>query len=75
MGRDDDVGLVPPRAVGRQRLLDENVEHRAGKPATAERLEQRRLVDERAARTLISHACEGSAVDDRRTERSRATRR
>ena len=45
-------GRVPPRAVGRQRLLAEDVEDRAGEAAAAQRLEQRRLVDERAARDV-----------------------
>jgi hypothetical protein len=47
--RDDDVRGVPPRAVGRERLLAEDVEDGAGETACAQRLEQCRLVDQRAA--------------------------
>ena len=47
--RDDDVRGVPPRAVGRERLLAEDIEDGARETARAQRLEQRRLVDQRAA--------------------------
>ena len=44
------LGALAQRRVGRQRLLGEDVERRAREPPGAQRLDERRLVDERAAR-------------------------
>src|SRR5262245_3390169 len=46
----DDVGRIPPWAVGRQWFLDEDVEDGTGDATATERVEQSGLVDERAAR-------------------------
>ena len=43
------VGQRPQRVVGRQRLVVVDVERGAGDPLLAQRLDQRRLVDDRAA--------------------------
>ena len=50
--RDDDVRCIPDRIVGRQRLRREDVEDGAGDASGLQRLDQRRLVDERSARDV-----------------------
>ena len=55
--REQEVGRVAQRRVGRQRLLCEDVERGARQVARAQRLDERGLVDERAAR----------GVDEQRT--------
>ena len=49
VGREDEVGHVVQRRVGRQRLLPERIQHGAAHGAAAERPHQRPLVDEAAA--------------------------
>ncbi len=50
--REDDVPRRAQRAVGRERLRIEHVERGAGQPAVVERLDERRLVHDAAARAV-----------------------
>ena len=49
---DEHVRQIPERALGRQRLLLEDVERGAAQPPGAQRVDERRLVDDVAARDV-----------------------
>ena len=68
VGDDEQVGRVEQRVVGRQRLGVGDVERGAGEPALAQRVGERVLVDDRAARGVDEdrvglHARERVGVD------------
>ena len=72
--REQEVGRVAQRRVGRQRLLGEDVERGAGELARAQRLDERRLVDERAARGVDEQRARAQQREPRSSRSARASR-
>ena len=71
VGADEDVRQVPERAVGRQRLLLEDVERRTAQPARAQRLDERCLLDDVAAGDVDERSAPGLSSASRRASSRR----
>ena len=74
MRREQQVGRVAQRRVGGQRLLREDVERRAGELARAQRLDERGLVDQRAARRVDEQRARRAAAPGASSRSARAWR-